>query len=183
MRKTFYNIVIAITIMVAIFVTTTIPVMAAQSGDVNQSGKVDLADAQLVLKAALNITKLSSEKVMAADVNHNGRADLKDAQLILKVALNIISLNIKMTDEEIYNRLVEHYKKGTEDEEGSGMTVMEGSFDNETIYSTSVRCGVPGNPYASQRLYEVVVNAFTGDVTQTRVLTDNKVVTFNLFNE
>lgn len=88
--------------------------------------------------------------------------------------------NDRMSEEEIYTKLVEHYKKGTEDESGEGMTVMEGSFDDDIYYSTSVRCGVPGNFAASQRLYEVVVNAETGVVEQTRVLTDNKVVRFNL---
>lgn len=51
---------------------------------------------------------------------------------------------------------------------------------NGSVYITSVRCGMPGNPSASQMLYEVQVNMTNGDVTQTRVLTDNKVTTFNI---
>lgn len=88
-----------------------------------------------------------------------------------------------MTEDDIYNKLVAHYQKGTEDGTGDSMTVMEGSFTSDTLYSTMVRCGVPGNLTASQVLYEVEVDAVTGEVTQTRVLTDNKVVTFNLNEE
>lgn len=86
-------------------------------------------------------------------------------------------------ENEIYSKLVEHYKKGTEDENGNGMTVMEGSFDDEIFYSTSVRCGVPGNLSASQILYEVNVNSKTGEVIQKRVLTDDKIVKFNLYSD
>ena len=87
-----------------------------------------------------------------------------------------------MTEKQIHKELVAHYKKGTSDCSGDGMTVMEGNLVNNTYY-TDVRCGVPGNAYATQRLYEVKVNALTGDVEQTRVLTDNKVTIFNLFTD
>ncbi|MGN0398981.1 MAG: S8 family serine peptidase [Blautia sp.] len=89
------------------------------------------------------------------------------------------SENSGMTEQEVYEKLVAHYQKGTEDSDGSDLTVMEGSV-NGSVYTTSVRCGMPGNPSASQMLYEVQVNMTNGDVTQTRVLTDNKVTTFNI---
>ena len=57
---------------------------------------------------------------------------------------------------------------------------MEGSV-NGSVYSTMVRCAMPGNPSASQLLYEVQVDMTNGNVTQTRVLTDNQVTTFNLW--
>ena len=89
------------------------------------------------------------------------------------------SNEISMDEAEIHEKLVEHYKKGTEDSDGDDLAVMQGSVRGST-YSTIVRCGMPGNPSASQRLYDVEVNMNTGEVTQTRVLTDNKVVKFNL---
>lgn len=89
------------------------------------------------------------------------------------------SNEISMDEAEIHEKLVEHYKKGTEDSDGDDLAVMQGSVRGLT-YSTIVRCGMPGNPSASQRLYDVEVNMNTGEVTQTRVLTDNKVVKFNL---
>ncbi len=84
-----------------------------------------------------------------------------------------------LSEQEVYDRLTAHYSQGTEDADGSELAVMEGS-SNGTVYQTSVRCGMPGNPSASQMLYEVQVNMETGEVTQTRVLTDNKVTTFNI---
>lgn len=88
--------------------------------------------------------------------------------------------NTKMTAEEIYNKLVERYKEGTENNPTGDLTVMEGSFDNENQYTASVRCGVPGNPSASQRLYEIVVDATTGEAVQTNVLLGTDPVYFNI---
>ncbi len=61
-------------------------------GDVNGNGKVDLLDAQLVLKAALNLIAQTQEDKLASDVGGDGKVGLDDAQLILKAALNLISL-------------------------------------------------------------------------------------------
>lgn len=60
-------------------------------GDVDGNGKVELADAQMALKAALKIAQISDpngEKL--ADVDSNGKIELADAQFILKKALKII---------------------------------------------------------------------------------------------
>lgn len=61
-------------------------------GDVDGNGKVDLKDAQLALKAALNLLQLSDEQQPRADVDGEPGVKLKDAQLILKAALNLIVL-------------------------------------------------------------------------------------------
>lgn len=87
--------------------------------------------------------------------------------------------NTAMSEQEIYEKLVSHYKKGTEDSDGSDLVVIQGSIQ-DSIYSTMVRCGMPGNPSASQTLYDVQVDIYTGDVTQIRILTDNKVTKFNI---
>ena len=58
-------------------------------GDVNFDGKVDLLDAQMVLKGALHISDLNDVQFEAADVNLDGKVDLKDAQNILRGALHI----------------------------------------------------------------------------------------------
>lgn len=59
-------------------------------GDVNLNGKVEMDDAQAVLKAALKISSLAGEGAVAADVNQDGEITLADAQLVLKKALRII---------------------------------------------------------------------------------------------
>lgn len=58
-------------------------------GDANGDSKVDLADAQLVLKAALKISTMSTQSMSEIDVNDDSKVDLKDAQSVLKVALKI----------------------------------------------------------------------------------------------
>lgn len=70
--------------------------------------------------------------------------------------------------------MVEHYKAGIEDDGyDTNLTEMEGSFESETQYGTSVRCGVPGNPLESQRIYDIVVDVDTGEVTQTRIFDEH----------
>ena len=86
-----------------------------------------------------------------------------------------------MTANEIYNKLVEYYQLGTLDASGDELVVAEGKFVDDNQYITSVYCGVPGNPSASQILYDIVVDARTGEVTQTRVLTDNQVIVYHLY--
>lgn len=64
-------------------------VAKAKLGDVDYNGKVDLQDAQQVLKLALKITLPTEEQKVIADVNFDGKVDLADAQKILRVALKI----------------------------------------------------------------------------------------------
>lgn len=59
-------------------------------GDVDGNKVVELADAQLALKAALKIDILEGNALKAADVHKNGSIELNDAQMILKKALKII---------------------------------------------------------------------------------------------
>ena len=58
-------------------------------GDVNKDGTVDLKDAQLTLRAALNLELLPEEGREMADVNQNQAVEIRDALLILKSVLNI----------------------------------------------------------------------------------------------
>lgn len=94
--------------------------------------------------------------------------------------------NLNLAEDFIYEKLVEYYSKGTEDDSGEDMIVMEGDMyeadDGNMHYFTMIRCGVPGNDEATQVLYEVDVNAANGRVRQTRVLTDNKLTIFNIMD-
>lgn len=58
-------------------------------GDVDNNKKIELKDAQLALKKALNLIELDAKATKAADVDGNGKVELKDAQKILRVALNL----------------------------------------------------------------------------------------------
>lgn len=59
-------------------------------GNVNKDEEVTLEDAALVLRAALKIQSLPSERMEGyADMDGNGRIELRDAQQILRKALNL----------------------------------------------------------------------------------------------
>ena len=60
------------------------------TGDLDGNGKIDLSDAQMVLKAALKIMVLDESGRKKADINRDGKVTLADAQLVLKMALKII---------------------------------------------------------------------------------------------
>ncbi len=58
-------------------------------GDINEDGRVDLSDAQTVLKAVLHIITLSEEQKSAADLDRDGNITMKDAQKILRIVLKM----------------------------------------------------------------------------------------------
>lgn len=60
-------------------------------GDVDGNQKIDLQDARIVLRAALNLNTLDVSVQQAADVDGRAGITLEDAQFILKRALNLIS--------------------------------------------------------------------------------------------
>lgn len=75
---------------------------------------------------------------------------------------------------DIYKMLVDHYRN-------EDVTVMEGVYSEDgSRYETSVRCGVPGNPSASQRLYEIDVDLATGEVVERNVIVEHT-NTYDLF--
>lgn len=59
-------------------------------GDVDDNGIITLADAQIVLRAALLLDELAGTYAKAADVDRSGSVELKDAQLVLRRALLLI---------------------------------------------------------------------------------------------
>lgn len=117
--------------------------------------------------------KLSAKKTGTVIIT--AKAGKKKASIKLKI--------INISEKEIYTKLVKHYKKGTKDGKGNELVVMEGEFINKNQYNTSVQCSVPGNLTATQRLYDILVDINTGNVTQTRVLTDNEVIIYNLYTD
>lgn len=61
-------------------------------GDVDGNGVVELADAQMALKASLKVESLDEIQTKAADVDASGNIELRDAQKILKAVLKIEGL-------------------------------------------------------------------------------------------
>jgi len=59
-------------------------------GDVNNDGKVDSADAQLIMQYVVGLIDLDYYQKEAADVNNNGIIDVADAQLIMQYIVGLI---------------------------------------------------------------------------------------------
>lgn len=57
--------------------------------DLNGNGKVDAADARLVLRVAAKIEKLSASDRKIADVNSDGKVTAADARIILRMAAKL----------------------------------------------------------------------------------------------
>lgn len=69
----------------------TVDVVEMKYGDVNNDGKVNVIDANLVRRAAAKMVTLTEEQTVAADVDGNGRINVVDANLIRRHAAKIIS--------------------------------------------------------------------------------------------
>jgi hypothetical protein len=61
-------------------------------GDLNSDGKVNVQDATLALRAAVNLITLTPAQVTAADVNKDGKVNVQDATKILRVAVGLDTL-------------------------------------------------------------------------------------------
>ena len=58
-------------------------------GDVNGDGKVDSADAMLVMKYDAGLLSLSNDEIKRADLNGDGKIDSCDAVYILRIAAGL----------------------------------------------------------------------------------------------
>lgn len=70
---------------------TSVPEMEVVYGDLTGNGQVELADAQIALRAALRIIDLEEGQYAAADVDGEEGLNLMDVQYILRYALRIIN--------------------------------------------------------------------------------------------
>lgn len=62
--------------------------LVGELGDVNGDGNVDLQDAMLVMRYAMNIP--ANLNLDLADVNHDGQVNLADATYIMRMAMNLV---------------------------------------------------------------------------------------------
>ena len=58
-------------------------------GDVNNDGKVNAADARLVLRRAAQLVTFTADQDWLADVDDDGDVTAKDARIILRVAAGL----------------------------------------------------------------------------------------------
>ena len=92
-------------IFVFVILFTSLPLTGAQdvvkpkTGDVDQSGNIDAADARLALRCAVGLENLSAEKMLNADADRDAKITASDARLILRCAVGLETLAaMKATD-------------------------------------------------------------------------------------
>jgi uncharacterized protein YkwD len=61
----------------------------AETGDINNDGKISASDARLVLRAAAKLEHFNSEQTQAADVNGDNKITASDARKILRVSAKL----------------------------------------------------------------------------------------------
>lgn len=91
--------IIAITLALVSIMAVSIPAFAATAkttptktviiGDVDGNGKIELVDALLVVRHAMNISSLTEDQMTRADINEDDNINLTDALLIIRTALGI----------------------------------------------------------------------------------------------
>lgn len=97
MKKNFR--LIAIVLSCAMLIAT-IPAMAASAtsrsillGDVNDNGVIEVEDAFLAMRHALNLIELDEAAISRADVNGDGVVNIADVNLICHMALELSGNN------------------------------------------------------------------------------------------
>ena len=63
----------------------------AKYGDIDDSGKIDVADARLALRVAVNLDTFNDKQTAAADVNFDKKVTVDDARYILRIAVKLDS--------------------------------------------------------------------------------------------
>lgn len=61
-------------------------------GDVNDSGKVEAADARIILRASVNLENIDTSAFMKADIDEDGKITAKDARLALRMSVGLEEL-------------------------------------------------------------------------------------------
>ncbi len=64
-----------------------------QLGDINSDGKLNAADARIILRVSAKLDELSSEKLSFADINGDDKVNASDARIILRIAAKLDSLD------------------------------------------------------------------------------------------
>ncbi|MBR3298852.1 MAG: dockerin type I repeat-containing protein [Clostridia bacterium] len=62
-------------------------IIGGTKGDVNADGSIDMTDALIVMRTALDRSELGAYAGYCADMNNNGTADIQDALSIMRKAL------------------------------------------------------------------------------------------------
>lgn len=63
----------------------------AKYGDIDESGKIDVADARLALRVAVKLDTFNDKQTAAADVNFDKKVNVDDARYILRIAVKLDS--------------------------------------------------------------------------------------------
>ncbi len=63
--------------------------VSAKYGDIDESGKIDVADARLALRAAVKLDTFNDKQTAAADINFDKKISVEDARYILRIAVKL----------------------------------------------------------------------------------------------
>lgn len=97
----------------------------AAVGDINGDGRLQAADARLVLRFSARLERLSDAAQSRSDVNYDGRVNSADARLLLKAASRSVSLEnfYQYSMTAVYN-----------DPAAGGSATIETAWQNGKIY-------------------------------------------------
>lgn len=92
MKKVLYKKVAVIFAVLLLFAAGQISVFAVV-GDIDQNGRLQSADARLLLRYSVGMERLSETVLQGCDVSYDDRINTADARLLLRAALRIDSLD------------------------------------------------------------------------------------------
>ena len=87
--KKLYSLLLSILILFSLSSSITATATPLLSGDVNSSGKIEAADARLVLRASVGLENFNDQISKIADVDKNENITAADARLILRMSVGL----------------------------------------------------------------------------------------------
>ena len=93
-------------LLLVFLVFTSVHAQASLHGDVDNSGAVTAADARMILRAAVELERLSPRQMYLADCNADGEVTAADARLALRAAVGLETLNAHLLRADESGRLV-----------------------------------------------------------------------------
>lgn len=88
MKKTYVTGFIAV-VCAAVLALSSPFVLALSYGDIDESGKVNSADARRILRHSAKLELLTGKALQLADTDGNGRVNSADARIVLRVAARL----------------------------------------------------------------------------------------------
>ena len=162
----FFNVFSALLIFVATMLFFPALVQAAEPGDVNIDGRIDVQDVALTMRGALGLEILSDRQRFLADVNADELVNVQDVSLLMQKSLGLLEGFAKAP--VLKTGLVDQFITADGLSPGAAMVVVTLAVKDQENYRVFVG---PNALY-----YSAAIEGFIGEVPEKEALEEKVTV-------